>query len=58
MATVAGEGIGSPIALAWAMTRYTRYLQGTGTASALNDVFGPLLALTWAYLAMMRILIP
>jgi thiaminase len=46
------------IALAWAATRYTNYLHGTGTQAALTDVFGPMLALTWAYLAMMRVLIP
>lgn len=46
------------IALAWAATRYTNYLHGTGTQAALTEGFAPLLALTWAYLAMMRVLVP
>ena len=46
------------VALAWAMTRRTGYLRGTGTQTALAEVFRPLLALTWAYLAMMRVLVP
>ena len=45
-------------ALAWAMTRCTNYLHGTGTQTALAEVFAPLMALTWAYLAMIRVLIP
>ena len=46
------------IALAWAAARYTNYLHGTGTTAALAEGFAPLMALTWAYLAMMRVLIP
>ena len=46
------------IALAWVMGRYTGYLNGTGTTAALAEVFRPMLALTWAYLAMMRVLVP
>lgn len=45
-------------ALAWAMTRHTGYLNGTGTHTALTEIFAPMLALTWAYLAMMRVLVP
>ena len=45
-------------ALAWAMTRYSGYLAGPEPAAVLGEVFAPLLTLTWAYLAMMRILIP
>ena len=44
--------------LAWAMSRRTRYLAGTGASGALSAAFSPLLALSWAYLAMMRVLIP
>lgn len=46
------------VALAWAMTRRTRHLQGPEPAAVLGEVFAPLLALTWAYLALMRVLIP
>jgi hypothetical protein len=46
------------IALAWAIARRTNYLHGTATAIALAEGFAPLMALTWAYLAMMRVLIP
>lgn len=46
------------VALAWVCSRYTGYLNGTGTAPALAEVFRPMLALTWAYLAMMRVLVP
>lgn len=46
------------IAYAWAMTRRTTYLHGTGTATVLAEGFAPLMALTWAYLAMIRVLIP
>ena len=46
------------IALAWVYSRYTGYLNGTGTQAALAEVFRPMLALTWAYLAMMRVLVP
>ena len=45
-------------ALAWICSRCTGYLRGTGTQTALAAVFAPMLALTWAYLAMMRVLIP
>ena len=45
-------------AIAWAMSIRTRYLAGTGAATALGDVFRPVLALTWAHLALQRILIP
>ena len=41
------------VAIAWAIQRRTQYL-----AAALAEGFRPLLALTWAYLAMMRALIP
>ena len=46
------------VAIAWAIQRRTQYLAGTGAAAALAEGFRPLLALTWAYLAMMRALIP
>jgi hypothetical protein len=45
-------------AIAWAMSIRTRYLAGTGAATALTQAFAPMLALTWAHQALMRILIP
>ena len=45
-------------AIAWAMSIRTRYLAGTAAQTVLTETFAPLLTLTWAYLAMMRILIP
>lgn len=46
------------VALAWVYSGYTGYLNGTGTTAALAEVFAPMLALTWAYLAMMQVLVP
>ena len=46
------------VALAWAMQRRTQYLAGTGAASALSEGFRPLLAIAWAYIAMMHVLVP
>jgi hypothetical protein len=49
-------------AIAWAISIRTRYLAGTGAgtgaATALTQAFAPMLALTWAHQALMRILIP
>jgi hypothetical protein len=45
------------LAFAWAVARRTRYLQPEA-ATALAAVFTPLLALAWAYMALMRILVP
>ena len=45
-------------AIAWAMSIRTRYVAGTAAQTILTETFAPLLTLTWAYLAMMRILIP
>jgi hypothetical protein len=44
-------------AIAWAITRRTRYLAGGGAQTALTEAFAPMLALTWAHLALQRILI-
>ena len=56
--SVTMQAAADTIALAWVYSRYTGYLAGTGTAPALAEVFRPMLALTWAYLAMMRVLVP
>jgi hypothetical protein len=45
-------------AIAWAMSIRSHYLAGAGAATALTEVFAPMLALTWAHLALQRILIP
>lgn len=56
--SVTMQAAADTIALAWVMGRYTGYLNGTGTTAALAEVFAPMLALTWAYLAMMQVLVP
>jgi hypothetical protein len=45
-------------AIAWAMSIRTRYLAGTAAQTILTETFAPMLALTWAHQALMRILIP
>jgi hypothetical protein len=45
-------------ALAWAIQRRTRHLAGSETSCVLSDVFGPVLVVAWAYLALMRVLVP
>ena len=45
-------------AIAWAMSIRTRYVAGTAAQTILTETFAPLLTLTWAYLALMRVLIP
>ena len=45
-------------AIAWALQRHARYLQGPSADSALAEVFAPVLALAWAYMALMRVLVP
>lgn len=52
------QAAGDAVALAWAMQRRTRYLAGTGASAALSEGFRPLLAITWAYIAMMHVLVP
>lgn len=46
------------VALAWAMQRHSNYLAGTGTSAALSEGLRPLLAVAWAYIAMMHVLVP
>jgi hypothetical protein len=45
-------------ALAWAISRRTPYFAGPEASRVLSDVFGPVLVVAWAYLALMRVLIP
>jgi hypothetical protein len=45
-------------AIAWAMSIRTRYLAGTAAQTILTETFAPMLALTCAHQALMRILIP
>lgn len=52
------DAAASITAVAWAMTVRTRYLAGAHAQTALLQAFAPILALTWAHQALMRILIP
>jgi hypothetical protein len=45
-------------AIAWAMQRRARYLASPGASSVLSDVFSPVLVMAWAYVALMRVLVP